>query len=141
MKKLLPMNQLLNQMTKPLIGLVKGNGLTRGEVLNLVFRYLEVHCPENQEKYIGGGSPVFYYQTSTRTHVVPISTKTKAMGDLLLDLESAILPMSHNHDLQWYEILSLVDMKIQSKCSEAIEKNSKWYYGPKEGLAKFKRQK
>lgn len=139
MAKLLPMNQLLSRMTPPILSLVNGNGLSRGEVLNLVFHYLEVHCPENQEKYISGGSPIFYYETSKRSHKVPVTKSTKPMGDILLDLENSILPLSHDHDLQWYEILTLVDSKIQQKCPQAIEPKSRWYYGPKEGLKKFKR--
>jgi hypothetical protein len=141
MAKLMPMNQLISRLTKPLLDLVNGNGLTRGEILQVVFRYLELHCPENQEKYVGGGQPVFAYQVSAKTHLVPVTKRTKPMGDILLDLENCLLPLAHDHDLQWYEILALVDSKINQKCPQAIEPNSRWYYGPKEGLNKFKRNR
>lgn len=141
MAKLLPVNKLLSRMNQPIVALVCGNGLSRGEVLNIVFHYLEVHCPENQEKYVGGGSPVFYYESSQRPHKVPVTKRTKPMGDILLDLENCIMPLAHDHDLQWYEILTLIDSRIQQKCPQAIESKSRWYYGPKEGLSKFKRNK
>lgn len=140
MAKLVPMNKLLTKMTKPILDLVYGQGLSRGEILSLVFNYLQVHCPDQQEKYVGGGHPVYFYQ-APKNHLVPVTKRPRPMGDVLLDLEEALLPLAYDHDLQWYEILSLVDFKIIQKCPEAIEPKSRWFYGPQEGLRKFKRQK
>lgn len=51
---------ILLQHEDVILKMVK-QGLQWGDILNLTRGYLEVHCPDAQEKYIAGGSPVFYY--------------------------------------------------------------------------------
>lgn len=41
--------------------MVEDHDLQWGEILNLIRGYLEIHHPEAQEKYVGGGNPLFYY--------------------------------------------------------------------------------
>lgn len=37
------------------------HGLQWGDVLALIFRYMQVHLPEDQEEYMDGTHPEFYY--------------------------------------------------------------------------------
>ena len=60
-KKLRPLGEITSDLEPLLLELVDGHGCQWGEILNLVRGYLEIHCPEAQEKYNAGGSPVFFY--------------------------------------------------------------------------------
>ena len=60
-KKLRPLGDIMLDMEPLLMEMTHSQELQWHEVLNLVKGYLEVHCPEGREEYVGGGSPVFYY--------------------------------------------------------------------------------
>lgn len=53
--------EIMFDMEDLLMEMTHEQDLQWNEVLNLVRGYLEVHCPEGQEEYVDGGSPVFYY--------------------------------------------------------------------------------
>ncbi len=59
-KKLPKMGDVLLEHER-IIQMMVDHGLQWGDILNLTRGYLEVHCPGAQEKYVAGGSPVFYY--------------------------------------------------------------------------------
>ncbi len=46
---------------EPLLVELVDHDLQHGEILNLIRGYLEIHCPEAKERYVDGGSPMFYY--------------------------------------------------------------------------------
>ena len=41
--------------------MVDDHDMQWGEILNIVYGYLEVHRPDAQEEYEEGGNPIFYY--------------------------------------------------------------------------------
>lgn len=69
----------------------------------------------------------------------PTKTSPRKMGDTMLDLEKVLQEMTDpdKHDLQWYEVLTLVHGWLQVHAPHAQEKyisdNSSpiFYYGPK----------
>ncbi len=57
-----PMGEILYDMEELIGEMTDDHDLQWGDILNLVYGYLEVHCPEAQEIYEDDGSgPVFYY--------------------------------------------------------------------------------
>jgi hypothetical protein len=60
-KRLRPLGDILLDHEKILLEMAQAHGLQWGDILNLTRGYLEVHCPEAQERYVAGGNPVFYY--------------------------------------------------------------------------------
>ena len=62
MAKLRPLGEVLLDLEPLLLEMVVQHDLQFGDVLNLVYGYLEVHCPGAKEEYDDDGkSPVFYY--------------------------------------------------------------------------------
>lgn len=39
--------------------MVNSHGMTKWQILSMVYNYLFVHCPEAREEYVDGGHPVF----------------------------------------------------------------------------------
>lgn len=142
--KIKPVGLLIKQLKKPLQELTYGHRLGWGEILGLVKSYLEVHCPDGQEKYTSGGSPVFFYGgvDFSKFKVKGKNIRVRPLGDILLDMEESLMNLSYDHDMQWYEVLSLVKISLERNCPEGQEKvkgkTASFYYGPKEGLKKFK---
>lgn len=61
-KKIRPLGQTLLDLEVLVLEMVNDHELQYGDVLNLVYGYMEVHCPEAKEKYVAdGSSPEFYY--------------------------------------------------------------------------------
>jgi len=60
------MGDILLEHERVLLKMVD-QGLQWGDILNLTRGYLEVHCPNAQEQYTTGGSPVFYYGPESET--------------------------------------------------------------------------
>lgn len=62
MKKLRPLGRVTADLEPLLQEMVYRHELQVGEILTLVYGYLQVHCPSAFEEYEDGtGSPVFYY--------------------------------------------------------------------------------
>lgn len=53
--------QILLDLEELMEELVYDHELQTGDILNLVYGYLEIHCPDAFEQYEDGGQPVFYY--------------------------------------------------------------------------------
>lgn len=65
-------------------------------------------------------------------------SKIKPMGDVMHSLEKVLDQMVLQHDLQWYEVLSLVHGHLSTHYPEAQETyedgtNPVFFYGPKKG--------
>jgi len=60
MAKLRKLGDVLLDM-EPLILEMVDHGLEYGDILNLVYGYLEVHAPGAKEEYTDGTHPVFFY--------------------------------------------------------------------------------
>jgi hypothetical protein len=56
-----PLGDVLLEMEPLILEMVEEHDLQTGDILNLVFGYMQVHCPGAQEEYTDGGSPEFYY--------------------------------------------------------------------------------
>lgn len=61
MSKLRPLGDILLDLEPLLEELTDCHELQYGDVLALVYAWLQVHRPEAQEEYVSGGTPVFYY--------------------------------------------------------------------------------
>lgn len=61
MKKIRPLGHITTDLEPLLLEMVNDHDLQHGEILNIIRGYLEIHCPEAREEYLGGGYPVFYY--------------------------------------------------------------------------------
>lgn len=60
--KIKPLGKLLLDLEKILLEMVDEHELQYGDILNLVYGYLEVHAPGAKEIYEDdGSSPEFYY--------------------------------------------------------------------------------
>lgn len=60
-KKIRPFG-LVSINFKNLISEMKKNQkMTDKEIYELVYSYLEIHCPDSREEYVDGGNPLFYY--------------------------------------------------------------------------------
>ena len=72
------------------------------------------------------------------------SMRVRPSGDIICDLEEPLMALSYDHDMQWYEVLSLVKTSLANSCKEGQEKikgkNPVFYYGPKENLRKLKKK-
>lgn len=60
-KKLRPIGDIMLDVEPLMLEMAYDHDLQWGDILNLIHGYLEVHCPEAQERYIKGGHPHFYY--------------------------------------------------------------------------------
>lgn len=60
-KKVRPLGEILLDLEPLIQEMTDVHDLQWGDVLNLIYGYLEVHCPASCEEYTTGGSPVFYY--------------------------------------------------------------------------------
>lgn len=56
-----PLGNIMLDMEKLIEEMTDDHDLQYGDILNLVFGYLEVHCPHAKEEYTDGGNPIFYY--------------------------------------------------------------------------------
>lgn len=61
MKKVRKLGEITADMEDLILEMVEVHDMQWGEILTLIHGYLQVHCPGAQEKYIKGGSPVYYY--------------------------------------------------------------------------------
>lgn len=61
MKKIRPLGQILLEIEPLILEMVEEHDLQYGDILNLIYGYLEVHCPDAREKYLDNTSPRFYY--------------------------------------------------------------------------------
>ena len=59
--KLRKLGDITVDMEPLLLELCVDHELQWHEVMGLVHAYLQTHCPDSQEKYVEGGSPVYYY--------------------------------------------------------------------------------
>ena len=61
-RSLRPLGQITDDMEPLLQEMVYEHELQWGEILNLVYGYLKIHCPDGEEVYeICETSPEFYY--------------------------------------------------------------------------------
>ena len=68
-----------------------------------------------------------------------MSNELRPMGDLISDLESLVMEMVGEHDLQRGDILAIVKNYIDVHCPGSVEvyedgSSPVYYYGPKEGM-------
>lgn len=66
MKKPRPLGDIMLDLEPLLLEMVESHDLQYGDILNLVYGYLEVHAPDAKEVYVRGGSPEFYYGPKRR---------------------------------------------------------------------------
>lgn len=62
-EKLQPMGEITLELENVLQKMAHDHDLQWGEILGLVHTWLNIHAPSNQEEYVDGGSPVYYYGT------------------------------------------------------------------------------
>lgn len=72
-----------------------------------------------------------------RKNSVESSQKLRSLGDIMLDLEPIIQEMTHEHDMQWYEILNLIRGYLEVHCPSGREEyedgtHPAFFYGAKE---------
>lgn len=60
-KKLRPLGDITQDMEPLLQEMLFDHQMQWGEVLNLIRGYMEIHAPAQQENYLSGGNPMFYY--------------------------------------------------------------------------------
>lgn len=60
-QKVRPLGEVLLELEPLLLEMIEKHDLQTGDVLNLVYGYLEVHCPNAKEEYLNGDHPIFYY--------------------------------------------------------------------------------
>lgn len=60
-KVIRPLGDILLDLEPLILEMVEKHDLQWGDILNLIYGYLEVHCPGAREEYIKGGHPRFYY--------------------------------------------------------------------------------
>lgn len=56
-----PVGEILLDIEPLILELVEDHDLQWGDVINLIYGYLVVHCPGAREEYEDGSSPIFYY--------------------------------------------------------------------------------
>jgi len=62
MGKIQPLGDIMHELEAVITKMVNQHDLQKGEILNLVNGYMDVHFPKSKEVYVdGSGSPVFYY--------------------------------------------------------------------------------
>jgi len=60
-KKVRPLGDITLELEPLLLEMVSSHELQHGEILNIIRGYLEIHCPDAQEQYTDGTTPVFFY--------------------------------------------------------------------------------
>lgn len=60
-QQLRPLGEITLELEKVLEEMTNDHDLQWGEILGLVHTWLNIHAPANQEEYVDGGSPVYYY--------------------------------------------------------------------------------
>jgi hypothetical protein len=65
-----------------------------------------------------------------------MAKKLRPLGATLLELETLLLEMTENHDLQWGDVLNLVRGYLEVHCPGSQEEydkggNPEFYYGPR----------
>lgn len=140
-----PVSQITNRLKKPMQDLVYGHRLSYGSIFQLLRDYLEVHCPEYQEEYTDGSIAVFAYlgKSWEQFKVRGPKRKVRPLGDIMFDIEDAVMELCHDHDLQWYEVFAVFKVALQKYAPAGQEivkgQRAQLYYGPVEGLRKIKR--
>lgn len=61
MSKLRPLGSITSDLEKLLEELVDEHDLQTGEILALVYAWIQIHRPGANEEYLDGSSPVFKY--------------------------------------------------------------------------------
>lgn len=59
--KVRPLGQVMLDLEELLLEMTESHELQYGDILNLVYGYLEVHCPHAKEEYLDGTNPTFFY--------------------------------------------------------------------------------
>jgi hypothetical protein len=160
--KIRPMGQILLDLEEVIQKLCYKHDFKWGSILWTVRIILELDCPNAQEQYISGGSPVFYYGPLKNIVAYNKSTKSNSAAakssnpkslqisnsvtlKTVLKLKSLIKECCDIHDLQWGDVFNLVKGYLEIHIPEAQESRSNaplFYYGPSEGLTKsFLKQK
>ena len=65
--ELRPLGDITGDLEPLILEMVEQHDMQFGEILNLVYGYLSVHCPGAREEYESGGSPTFYYGAKDET--------------------------------------------------------------------------
>ena len=61
-KKLRKLGDITSDLEPLILEMVEDHQLQIGEVMNLLYGYLVIHCPGAKEVYVkDGSSPIFYY--------------------------------------------------------------------------------
>jgi hypothetical protein len=61
MKRTRGLGLVLLDMEPLILECVNEHELQWGDVLNLIYGYLEIHCPDSREDYVDGSRTQFYY--------------------------------------------------------------------------------
>ena len=56
-----PLGEVTSDLEPLLLEMAYNHDLQHGEILNIIRGYLEIHAPEQRERYTDGTNPVFYY--------------------------------------------------------------------------------
>lgn len=59
--KLRPLGKITSDLEPLILEMAVDHDLQHGEILNLIRGYLEIHLPEQKEKYVDKSRVVFYY--------------------------------------------------------------------------------
>ena len=65
-KKIRPLGDIMLDLEPLIFEMVEDHDLQFGDILNLVFGYMKVHCPDAQEEFLDGTHPVFFYGTKEK---------------------------------------------------------------------------
>lgn len=60
-QKLRKLGDITSDLEPLLLEMVVVHEMQFHEILGIIHSYLEVHCPEAKEKYLTGGSPIYFY--------------------------------------------------------------------------------
>jgi len=60
-KRVRPLGQITTEFEPFILEMAVDHDMQWGEILNIVYGYLRIHCPGAQEQYTAGGNPEFYY--------------------------------------------------------------------------------
>lgn len=60
-KDLRPVGDITQDLEPLLFELTQDHELQHGEVLALIFSWLQIHAPASREQYTEGGSPTYFY--------------------------------------------------------------------------------
>lgn len=64
--KLRPLGNITSDLEPLILEMAVDHDLQHGEILNLIRGYLEIHLPEQKEKYVDGSQIIFYYGPEER---------------------------------------------------------------------------